>query len=50
MPAEANAYAQRLYAALHELDDLGCDLILVEEVPAGAPWAAVRDRLERAAT
>lgn len=50
MPAESGAYAQRLYAALHELDDLGCDLILVEEVPAGAPWDAVRDRLQHAAT
>ena len=50
MPAEPGAYAQRLYAALYELDDLGCDLILVEEVPAGSPWAAVRDRLQRAAT
>jgi L-threonylcarbamoyladenylate synthase len=49
MPADPDGYASRLYAALHELDDRGCDLVLVEQVPAGAEWAGVRDRLERAA-
>ncbi len=41
-------YARDLYATLHELDDAGCDLILVEPVPEDDAWAGVRDRLRRA--
>ena len=48
MPRDASAYAQRLYAALRELDAAGCEAILVEAPPPGPEWAAVRDRLERA--
>jgi L-threonylcarbamoyladenylate synthase len=48
MPSEPGPYAQRLYAALHELDDAGCSVIVVERVPNGPEWLAVRDRLERA--
>ena len=50
LPAEPAAYARDLYAALHQLDDAGVELILIEEVPAIAAWDAVRDRLKRAAT
>ena len=50
MPAEPGPYAHDLYAALRELDARGADLILVEQVPAGEEWDAVRDRLQRAAT
>lgn len=50
MPGEAGAYAHALYAALHELDDAGCTLVLVERVPEDEAWAGVRDRLERSAT
>ncbi|MFN2565076.1 MAG: L-threonylcarbamoyladenylate synthase [Gemmatimonadaceae bacterium] len=49
MPHTADEYARRLYAALHELDDAGCTLIVVDRVPADGAWAAVADRLERAA-
>jgi L-threonylcarbamoyladenylate synthase len=49
MPRDPAAYAARIYAALHQLDDLGCDLVLVEGVPASPEWLAVRDRLARAA-
>jgi L-threonylcarbamoyladenylate synthase len=49
MPVEARAYARRLYAELHRLDDLGCDLILAEHVPGDPGWEGVRDRLSRAA-
>jgi L-threonylcarbamoyladenylate synthase len=48
MPREPAAYAQRLYAALRELDSAGCETILVEAPPDGAGWEAVRDRLLRA--
>lgn len=48
MPADPDAYAHRLYAALHQLDDAGCTLLLVERVPDGERWTGVRDRLQRA--
>lgn len=50
MPGDPVAYASRLYAALHSLDDRGCRLILVERPPDAAPWLGVHDRLQRAAT
>jgi L-threonylcarbamoyladenylate synthase len=49
MPATADEYARRLYAAFHDLDDAGCTLILVERVPAESAWAAIADRLARGA-
>lgn len=49
MPSDVAGYAARLYGALHALDDLGCDVIVVERVPDTPEWSAVRDRLERAA-
>jgi L-threonylcarbamoyladenylate synthase len=48
MPREPRAYAQRLYAALRELDTAACEQILVEAPPETAEWEAVRDRLRRA--
>jgi len=48
MPRDPDAYAQKLYAALRELDSAGCDEILIE-APHDAPeWTAVGDRLKRA--
>lgn len=49
MPNDPLAYAQALYAALHALDERGCDLVLVELGPDTPAWAGVRDRLTRAA-
>jgi L-threonylcarbamoyladenylate synthase len=49
MPREPQAYAQKLYAALRELDSAGCETILVESPPETMEWTAVRDRLSRAA-
>jgi L-threonylcarbamoyladenylate synthase len=48
MPADPMAYATRLYAMLHQLDEAGCDIVLVEAVPDTPAWAGVRDRLRRA--
>jgi len=48
MPREPQAYAQRLYAALRELDSTQCEMILIEAPPEAPEWAGVRDRLERA--
>jgi L-threonylcarbamoyladenylate synthase len=50
MPAEPGAYARLLYASLHSLDALACDLILVECPPESPSWDGIRDRLQRAAT
>jgi L-threonylcarbamoyladenylate synthase len=49
MPAQADAYAAALYGQLHELDREGLDWIAVEFPPESAEWAAIRDRLTRAA-
>ncbi|HTV79702.1 MAG TPA: L-threonylcarbamoyladenylate synthase [Steroidobacteraceae bacterium] len=43
-------YAHDLYANLRALDTAGCQQILVQDVPEGERWDAVRDRLQRAAT
>ncbi len=50
MPQDAAAYAHDLYQTLHELDELKCDLIFVEDVPRNSAWDGVRDRLKRAST
>ena len=48
MPRDPAGYAQKLYAALRELDSAGCEQILIESPPDSTPWAAVLDRLRRA--
>lgn len=48
MPRHAGDYARKLYAALRELDEAGCEAILIEAPPKAPEWAAVRDRLRRA--
>jgi L-threonylcarbamoyladenylate synthase len=46
----AELYGRELYMHLRTLDKSGAREILVEEVPAGEAWEAVRDRLRRAAS
>jgi L-threonylcarbamoyladenylate synthase len=48
-PGSPGEYASQLYAALHEMDRVGADRLLVARVPDTPDWAAVADRLERAA-
>lgn len=48
-PQSASEYAQHLYALLRRMDSAGCALIVVESPPDLPEWAAVRDRLQRAA-
>jgi L-threonylcarbamoyladenylate synthase len=50
MPAEPAVYASQLYQTLHRLDQEGWDWLAVELPPDTPEWAAVRDRLRRAAT
>jgi len=49
MPDSPRAYAAALYATLHSVDDQNWDWIAVETPPRDPEWAAIRDRLERAA-
>lgn len=49
MPAEAETYGARLYAALREADESGASVILIEFPDGEGPvWEAIRDRLRRA--
>jgi L-threonylcarbamoyladenylate synthase len=49
MPEQPEAYAAKLYSVLHDLDREGYDWIAVELPPHTPEWAAIRDRLTRAA-
>ncbi len=49
-PTDPQTHGRMLYDALRRLDGLGVDRLLIETVPAGEAWDAVRDRLARAAT
>jgi len=48
LPAHPAGYGAGLYAALHRLEDAGCDTLVVADVPEGTDWDAIRDRLRRA--
>ena len=50
LPDEPATAARTLYATLHDLDDMGLDWIAVALPPDTPEWAAVRDRLKRAAS
>ena len=49
-PREPPAYARVLYANLRALDAADADVILIEQVPEGNAWTAIRDRLARASS
>jgi L-threonylcarbamoyladenylate synthase len=49
-PADADAYAHVLYAALREADALGLTTVVAVPPPDAGVGTAVRDRLRRAAT
>jgi L-threonylcarbamoyladenylate synthase len=49
MPERPEDYAAKLYSTLHELDRESYDWIAVELPPDTPEWAAIRDRLTRAA-
>lgn len=48
-PKEAALYASKLYSMLRELDAQGYEAIYVQQPPQSASWAAINDRLGRAA-
>jgi L-threonylcarbamoyladenylate synthase len=49
LPTDAAGYAAGLYAALHRLDEIRARELWIEAPPDAPSWAAVRDRLRRAA-
>ena len=50
MPRDAKLYAHDLYQVLRDLDKRKFRQIIIESVPEGGEWDAVRDRLQRAAS
>lgn len=50
MPSNPTEYAAKLYQVLHDLDRKNLDWIAVEAPPNTPEWAAVNDRLRRAAS
>ena len=49
LPDSAGDFARELYDTLHRCDRLGAGTILVQSLPGTDEWAALRDRLNRAA-
>jgi L-threonylcarbamoyladenylate synthase len=48
IPHDAEAFARAIYAELHRCDELGAELIVVEQPPETTEWRAISDRLKRA--
>lgn len=48
IPHDAEAFARALYAELHQCDEHGAELIVVEAPPETSEWRAIADRLKRA--
>jgi L-threonylcarbamoyladenylate synthase len=49
IPHDAEAFARAIYGELHQCDEAGADLIIVEALPETNEWFAIADRLKRAA-
>ena len=49
LPDAAAGFARELYDTLHRCDRLGAETILVQPLPDGDEWDALRNRLNRAA-
>lgn len=49
MPTTKEEYAKRMYKALHDLDAMNVDKILIEIPPNAAAWSDIHDRLSKAA-
>ncbi len=49
IPRDPPAFARAIYAELHRCDEAGAEWIVVEALPEGNDWAALADRLKRAA-
>jgi L-threonylcarbamoyladenylate synthase len=49
IPHDATAFARAIYAELHECDEAGAQLIVVETLPDTPEWRPIADRLNKAA-
>jgi L-threonylcarbamoyladenylate synthase len=49
IPHDPAAFARAIYAELHQCDEVGAELIVVEALPDAPEWRAITDRLRRAA-
>jgi L-threonylcarbamoyladenylate synthase len=49
IPHDATAFARAIYAELHECDEAGAQLIILETLPDTPEWRPVADRLNKAA-
>ncbi len=49
IPHDATAFARAIYGELHQCDEVGAELIIVESLPDAPEWRAIADRLRRAA-
>lgn len=50
IPHDAEAFARAMYAELHRCDETGAQAVVVEAPPDEPAWAAIADRLHRAAS
>jgi L-threonylcarbamoyladenylate synthase len=49
IPHDPEAFARAIYAELHQCDETGAELIVVEALPQTIGWRAIAERLQRAA-
>ncbi|HYV28085.1 MAG TPA: Sua5 family C-terminal domain-containing protein, partial [Candidatus Eisenbacteria bacterium] len=49
IPHDPEAFARAIYAELHQCDEAGAEVIVVEGLPETHEWRAIADRLKRAA-
>jgi L-threonylcarbamoyladenylate synthase len=49
IPRDPKAFARAIYAELHQCDEAGAELIIVEALPQTDEWRGLADRLARAA-
>ncbi|HEX4646584.1 MAG TPA: L-threonylcarbamoyladenylate synthase [Verrucomicrobiae bacterium] len=48
IPHDAEAFARAIYGELHQCDEAGAELIVVESPPETSEWEGIIDRLKRA--
>ncbi len=46
LPNNPKEFAKLLYDKIHELDQLGCDILIIEDVPDNLYWLAIKDKLQ----
>jgi L-threonylcarbamoyladenylate synthase len=49
IPHDPEAFARAIYGQLHECDEAGAEVVIIEALPDEDSWKAIADRLNRAA-